>query len=75
MLWRVGDSAYLGCDYCSRATRNVHAADVERLLETSYREGWRFLDEHGQPDATCPTHSLELARRVINQSSVRKTSP
>lgn len=74
MLWRVGDGAYVGCDHCSRASRNVMQADVERLLERLYLEGWRFLDEHGQPDTTCSIHSLELGRRVI-QSSVRKTAP
>jgi len=74
MLWRAGDGAYVGCDHCSRASRNVIAVEAERLLNQLYLEGWRYLDEEGQPDTTCPIHSVELGRRVI-QSSVRKTAP
>ena len=74
MLWRVGDGAYVGCDHCSRASRNVMQDKVESLIEQLYREGWRFLDETGQLDTTCTIHSLELGRRVI-KSSVRKTAP
>lgn len=70
MLWRVGDGAYIGCDHCTRASRNVLQCRVEHLIEQLYLDGWRFLDEVGQPDHTCPTHSLELHRRVI-KSSVR----
>lgn len=75
MLWRVGDGAYFGCDYCSRASRSIQPDRVERLLDLLYSEGWRFLDEDGQPDTSCPLHSLELKRRVPNQSRVRKTAP
>lgn len=75
MLWRVGDGAYFGCDHCSRASRNVQSDRVEHLMEILYSEGWRFLDEDGQPDTTCTLHSLELKRRVPNQSRVRKTAP
>lgn len=74
MLWRVGDGAYFGCDHCTRASYNVQADRVEQLMERLYQQGWRFLDENGQPDTTCSTHSMELGRRVI-QSSVRKTAP